>query len=206
MDTLEIIRQIETDPALRAQLRSVLLGDDFVSFPDVVKALERDMERLIKLEERAEARLDALEKGQQELKQGQQELRHEVGVLSTVVGGTVEEDAKDVIRFILEQKGYRILTEPAPIDINGEVDVVATASAPDGEDVSVLIEAKTRLRVDDVRRFAGKFSALGDAAGLTGKRLGYVYGLVVYPGVDDASRKAGLGVISHNGERVAPLS
>ena len=36
MNTLEIIRQIESDPALAAQLRAVLLGDAFLHLPEQV--------------------------------------------------------------------------------------------------------------------------------------------------------------------------
>jgi len=35
MDAIEVIRQLETDPGLRAQLRSVLLGDEFLTVPEL---------------------------------------------------------------------------------------------------------------------------------------------------------------------------
>jgi len=46
VDTLGIIRQIESDPALRAQLRSVLLGDEVVELPALVRQLNHSMEAL----------------------------------------------------------------------------------------------------------------------------------------------------------------
>jgi len=39
MDALGIIRQIETDPALKAQMRAVLLGDELLALPAQVAQL-----------------------------------------------------------------------------------------------------------------------------------------------------------------------
>ena len=46
VDTLEIIRQIEADAGLRAQLRAILLGDDFLDMPRVVLMLAEGQRRL----------------------------------------------------------------------------------------------------------------------------------------------------------------
>ena len=46
MDTLGIIRQIEADPALRAQLRAVLLGDELLDVPRLLGELAEGQRRL----------------------------------------------------------------------------------------------------------------------------------------------------------------
>lgn len=46
MDTLGIIRQIEADPALRSQLRAVLLGDELLDVPRLLGELAEGQRRL----------------------------------------------------------------------------------------------------------------------------------------------------------------
>jgi len=51
MDALGIIRQIETDPALKAQMRAVLLGDELLALPAQVAQLiegQREMQAAIR--------------------------------------------------------------------------------------------------------------------------------------------------------------
>lgn len=57
MDTRGIIRQVEADPALRAQLRAVLLGDELLQLPRVTAALVDGFKRLQAAQERTEATL-----------------------------------------------------------------------------------------------------------------------------------------------------
>ncbi len=75
MDTLDIIRQIEQDEGLRAQLRSVLLGDELLSLP--ARVAEMDL--------RLTTRLDQLTDKIADLAEGQGTLRSEVGTLSEKV-------------------------------------------------------------------------------------------------------------------------
>ncbi len=233
MDTLGIIRQMESDPALRAQLRAVLLGDEVLRLPELVAENTRDIRdmkdamlaverRLVRLEkgqanlekgqaglkqsmERLEDRQDRVEQGLERLEKGHASLRKEVGRLAEVVGGTVEEDASSVVVTVLERRGWNVHGIPQPVQVNGEIDVLAHASSPQGEDVPVLVEAKTRLRPADVRRFAAGLDGLAAAAGITGSYLSYVYGLRVYTGVDEAARELGLGLLCPDGELVEPL-
>ncbi|MHB8293888.1 MAG: hypothetical protein ACYDH5_04550 [Acidimicrobiales bacterium] len=244
MDTLGIIRQIEADPALRAQLRAVLLGDELLGLPLAVAANARGIERNaqgiaanaqgiaanaqgiaanaqgIAANARgiaANARgIAKNSEGIAEVRQGVAEvwegvaanaraigaLRTEVGHLSTVVGGTVEKDAASLIETVLTRRGWQMLEDPRPIEVDGELDVVARALDGDGTEVTAVIEAKTRLRPADVRRFAANIGSLLSAGGVTGRYIPYVYGLLVYSGVDDAAREARIGVLEPEGERV----
>lgn len=233
MDTADIIRQLEADPALRAQLRAVLLADEFLGLPGQVRGLTERVERLESAVERleaaverlaeAQARTDAnlsvlvervgrLELGQERLEERLErlerrhdDLRTEVGRLSAVVGGTVEEDAASLIETVLTGKGWVVTEAPHAVEVDGELDVLALAHDGEGRPVTVLAEAKVRLRPADVRRFAGSLPGLLRAAGISGDHLGYVYGLRVYSGSEAAARELGLGVLSYDGERVEPL-
>src|SRR5579875_3392253 len=254
VDTLDIIRQLEADPALRAQLRAVLLGDEFLGLPgqvgrleaavqrlaeaqartdadfaalaERVGRLEAAVERLAEAQARTDARLERLEAAVERLAEAQartdanvgalaervrrleqrhDELRTEVGRLSAVVGGTVEEDAASLIETVLARKGWVLIEAPHAVDVDGELDVLARAQDGEGRPVTVLAEAKVRLRPADVRRFGGSLQGLLRAAGISGDHLGYVYGLRVYSGSEDAARELGLGVLSYDGERVEPV-
>ncbi|MCL4434380.1 MAG: hypothetical protein M1399_06375 [Actinobacteria bacterium] len=157
-----------------------------------------------KLEE-GQARLEEgqakLEEGQAKLEEGQASLRTEVGRLSQVVGGTVEDDAASVIVTVLERKGWRFISEPAAAQVNGEIDVLQRVEDPDGNGATVIIEAKTRLRPADVRRFAANLNGLLVDAQVAERCFAYVYGLRLYAGSVDAAREFGFGVLCPDGER-----
>ncbi|MHB1891731.1 MAG: hypothetical protein ACYCUF_12730, partial [Acidimicrobiales bacterium] len=74
MDTLGIIRQMESDPALRAQLRAVLLGDEVLRLPELVAENTRDIRDMKDAMLAVERRLVRLEKGQANLEKGQANL------------------------------------------------------------------------------------------------------------------------------------
>ncbi len=230
MDTLAIIRELQADPGLRAQLRAVLLSEEILQLPQLVadngrdiralrevvasierrqeslerrqESLERGQESLVKGQESLVKGQESLERRQGSLERGQESLRVEVGRLSEIVGGTVEADATSVVVTVLERRGWVVHGIPEPVEVNGEIDVLGRATTAEGEDVAVLVEAKTRLRPADVRRFAAGLDRLVAAAGIEGSYVPYVYGLRVYTGVEETSRDLGLGVLCPDGERV----
>ncbi len=65
MDALEIIRQVEADAGLRAQMRAVLLGDELLQLPELVRRLAeaqaRTGEQLREFQAAVERRFTALE-------------------------------------------------------------------------------------------------------------------------------------------------
>ncbi|MDA8399263.1 MAG: hypothetical protein M0008_04315 [Actinomycetota bacterium] len=223
VDALGIIRQIEADPGLRAQLRAVLLSEEVLRLPELVAENSRDIRdlkeslhsvevRLVSVEqsqarmeqsqERLEQSQERLEQGQERLERSHESLRQEVGRLSGVVGGTVESDAASVVVTVLERRGYQMRGEPEPLEVNGEIDVFVDTYDSEGASVAALVEAKTRLRPADVRRFAGTLDVLLATAGITGAFIPYVYGLRVYDGVVDAAKELKLGVLCPDGERL----
>ncbi len=60
MDTLEIIRQLQKDAALRAQLRAVLLSDEILTLPELVQENSRQIAALVERMDRVEAQIAAL--------------------------------------------------------------------------------------------------------------------------------------------------
>ncbi len=89
MDTLGIIRQIEADPALRSQLRAVLLGDELLELPRIVRQLGEDLrllsEELRRFEAAVDRRFAALEADVGTLKTDVAELKTDVAELKTDV-------------------------------------------------------------------------------------------------------------------------
>ncbi|MCL4443868.1 MAG: hypothetical protein M1456_07220 [Actinobacteria bacterium] len=230
MDILEIIRELKRDETLREEMRAILLTEELRALPEASVRLEGtvaqlaqkidDMEttfdrRLTRLEEgqaslqegqarlekASDRRLTRLEEGQARLEEGQASLRTEVGRLSQIVGGVVEDDASSVIVTVLERKGWWFLSEPTSAQVNGEIDVLARVEDPDGNGATVIIEAKTRLRPADVRHFAANLDGLLADAQVAERCFAYVYGLRVYDGSVDAARELGLGILCPDGER-----
>lgn len=219
VDIADIVRQLEQDPGARAQLRAVLLSEDLLALPERVaeldarltaaltslaeaqartdRALARLTERVDHLERSFENRFDRLEASHEAL-------RTEVGRLSQIVGGTVEEDAASLVETVLTRRGWQLAGPPSPVELNGEIDVLAHAEDEAGRPVAVLAEAKVRLRPADVRRFASSLPRLLRMAGVSGEHVAYVYGFRIYEGSVAAAEELGLGVLSPDGERLAP--
>ncbi len=60
MDTLEIIRQLENDEALREELRAILLTKDLLEMPKHIVKLEKAVTELVEVSQRHEETLQLL--------------------------------------------------------------------------------------------------------------------------------------------------
>ena len=60
MDTLEIIRQLENDEALREELRAILLTKDLLEMPKHIVQLEKAVTELVEVSQRHEETLQLL--------------------------------------------------------------------------------------------------------------------------------------------------
>ncbi|MHB8449148.1 MAG: hypothetical protein ACYDAQ_01560 [Mycobacteriales bacterium] len=184
MDSLEIIRQMEGDPGLRAQLRAVLLGDNFLERP----AFAAQPEEAQSPTETAIDRLAAA-----------------VDRFWEVVGGPVETDAVALLEWLAGERGWQLPEPPVPFDFDGETGVVATLI--DGERrFRIVVGAKARLRLADVARFSAGLPRLVAALAIEEPYLAYLCGLCVFQEVESAASAAGLGALDYRGERVAPPS
>ncbi len=224
MDTLEIIREIEHDDALRASLRAVLLGDELLGLPDQLRLLTTEVAKLAEAQKRTEEAqkrtdesLRSLEEVVKELAEAQKRTDDAVGKLTVSVNKLAEDvgeisevSCAAVLRAVAELKGWTVLDRPGPIDVGtGEVDVRARFATPEGE-VAILAEAKSRLYGKDVSKWA---SRVGESTwrgkflypGFEGKVLPYIYGTLIYADATIEAERLGVGVIGPEGERLAPL-
>ena len=180
--------------------------------------LEEAVERLDARQTKVEGAIERLEEGQQRLEVrvgrlevGLEALRREVGSLSNTIGGTAEEDALDVLTYAARQHGYELDGEPTAVDLDGdgELDLWVRARDREGKQLSLLVEAKVRLRAREVRSWAAQvadpeFQASLERIGVAGPYVPYAFGIRIYAEAREAARSLGMGLLSVRGEDLAP--
>ena len=183
--------------------------------------LETALAKLAEAQKRTEQRVDRLEQVVQELAEAQKRMMEaivsltqrmdaaekQLGQLSERFGLDLEVDAEEVLRAVVQEKGYSLLQEPMAIDVDGEMDVVAPIETPSGERFWMIIEVKGRLRRKEVGKFLQRLQQPQvvqqlEASGVGKPYLPYVFGLRVYFGVDDMARETGIGILTFRGERI----
>ncbi|MCL4433649.1 MAG: hypothetical protein M1399_02595 [Actinobacteria bacterium] len=183
---------------------------------ETVKSLELTVRELVAAQLRTENAQQRTEKTVKELVSAQlrieetvRELKENVDRLNESVGETAEVSCALVLGAMAEERGWIVLDEPAPVAMDeDEVDVRGRFDTPDGE-VVVLAEAKSRLQKKYVDRWANR---VGDKdwrekflyPGFNGKVLPYMYGTLIYSGVNERAKEFGIGVITYNGECLTP--
>jgi len=185
-DLADLLRLLEERPEWKNALRTVLLGEEFLQLPELVRRLAVGQERiqqelaalaaevrgLAEAQRRTEERVGRLEQALAELAEAQrrtqQQLSGVVGALRVVearlgrledaLGLTVEEHAEDILLMVLEDKGLRVLEGPHPIPVDGEgqVDLAAVCEDASGNRLTVVVESKARLSVSALRRWADR--------------------------------------------------
>ncbi len=107
VDTIGIIRQIEADPGLRAQLRAVLLGDEFLAMPQLLAELAEGQRRLEDALARTQAALERTQATLQEFMASTEarlsSLETDVSVLKTDVS-VLKTDVSSLKGSDLEQR------------------------------------------------------------------------------------------------------
>jgi len=185
------------------------------------KRTEQQVQELAEAQRRTEQRLDRLEQVVQELAEAQKRMMEaivsltqrmdaaekQLGQLSERFGLDLEVDAEEVLRAVVQEKGYSLLQEPIAIDVDGEMDVVAPIETLSGERFWMIIEVKGRLRRKEVGKFLQRLQQPQvvqqlEASGVGKPYLPYVFGLRVYFGVDDMARETGIGILTFRGERI----
>lgn len=241
----DLVRLLEQHPEWRAELRRLLLTEEVLALPQVVRELaeaqrrtEQRLEELAAAQARTEARVEELAEAQRRTEEriGQleaavarlaeaqlrtedrltrlealhQETMRHLGALANLVGADIEQDARDVLVWILRQKGWRLGAEPIPIALDGEVDLAAPVETPDGRRLWVLVEVKLRLRRREVLAWVSRlrdptFTASLAEEGVQAPWVSYAFGLRVYSDAEQAAREVGIGVLDVHGERVPPV-
>ena len=210
-DFHDLTRLLYEHPDWRAEMRRLVLSDEILELPALVRQLaeaqSRSEERLSGVEER----LSRVEAALERLAESQRGLATAVGQLNAAFGATIEEEAESVIQTILERKGYRLLAEPLSLIVDGEVDVVMPMRSPEGERVWLVAEAKARLGRRQVRDWAQRIRSSGwqgrlAARGVPGPYLVYVYGIRIDPKTEEEAKEQGIGLATGRGERLPPTA
>ena len=210
MNTLEIIEEMRSNPALAEELRAVLLSRELLALPERMVAVEDRLSRLEASVQALEASVQALAEISERHEASIARLSREIGRLSDSVGIAVEEAAAVSLGPLGADKGFEVIGEPIAQEVNGdgEVDLIASVRFADGHEASLLVEAKMRLRGRDVRRLVSRFGAPDARSrlaerGYHGPYLLYAYGEVVYGDAVEAAREHGIGIYGPGGDRYA---
>lgn len=119
----------------------------------------------------------------------------------------MEEEAEDMVWWVLKQKGYQFAQTFLSARYDGEVDVVLTGKTPDGEDITVLIESGTRLGRGDVFAWAQSAQSEGfrqrlEAVGFSPPYLPHLFAMRPDPAALEAARETGVGLVTPRGLQV----
>jgi len=219
----DLVVALEEHPEWRQELRRLLLTEEVLTLPQAVRELTeahmRAEERLSRLEaavaelaeaqKRTEQRVEELAEAQKRTEQRLSNVEDRLGRLERIVGATVEEEAADVLRVVMEEKGYRVREEPVYWRPDGEVDVILPVEDPEERPLHVVLEAKVRLGhravVDWANRMRSEgFRALLARAGFNGPYLIYVYGMRADTSAEHAAQTLGIGLLTPRGEKISP--
>jgi myosin heavy subunit len=174
---------------------------------ELAEAQRRTEEEFARYRQQTDARLDRLERGQQRLEVAFERLQKEVRNLSNTIGMTVDDEAEDMVGWVLKKRGYVIHKSVQSALINGEVDVILRATDPNGQDVTVVVEVKHRLGTNDVYRWAQRvqfrnYQRRLQEAGYTPPYLPYVFAMRFDEPTIEVVRAVGIGLVNHRGEQV----
>ncbi|HXF68974.1 MAG TPA: hypothetical protein VNK89_04140 [Thermoflexus sp.] len=205
-----------------------------------VDRLEEAVTRLIEAQTRTEERVSRLEEAVTRLIEAQARLEEQVAILvqtqeqilrrlehlegiqrefeayKAMFGATLEEEAEAMVRWVLEQKGYRPIGQGYPLTLpvyeegeKGEVDAVIPLQTPDQRIVWAVVEAKARQSPRAIQAWANRMRSEGfrkrlAEAGVPGPYLVYAYGIRVDPACERMAEALGIGLVTGRGERVPP--
>ncbi len=193
MDTLEIIRQMRSDPALAEEMRAIILDDEIRSLPAVVNRLADSVEAFrISVEAfriSTEKRLDALEKATAEnskaIAENSKEIKSQGKRLDRIDGNLQEINFRDDVENIL----YECI-DSAKLISRKEIDQLMAKA-----EQSIRNEARKRL-------FKADAVVVGKEPNKTSSKI---YGIVEVSstvGVDDIIRaKRGADLLATAGSR-----
>ena len=139
-----------------------------------------------------------------------QELRSYVGNLTQSLGLTIEENAEDMLLYVMEKKGWRLVQGPHSLSTEGELDLIAVFEDELGQTHTVLMEVKMRLSRSTVEQWADRMRSEGfqsrlRAQGFEPPFYPYLFGFRVDMTAEEAARVRQVGLITSRGEIVEPV-
>jgi DNA repair exonuclease SbcCD ATPase subunit len=173
------------------------------------KRTEQRVNELTEAQKRTEQRVNELVEAQKRTEEAVAAMSKQLGQLSRRFGLEVEVDAEEILYDVLTKKGYRFLSEPEAVIVDGEADIVAQVETLQGERFWVLVEVKGRLRRAETGEWLAQlknpsYLDMLRSKGITSPYLPYAFGLRVYEGVLPLAESTGLGVLDWHGERLPP--
>jgi len=209
LSRLEATVQALAEAQRRAEERLSGVEERLSKVEERLSRLEATVQALAEAQRRTEEELVRLAEAQRHTEERLDDVDKQLSTIGNILGLDAEGDAEEILTYILERKGYRILAAPHGLDIDGEVDLVMPVETPEGTRAWVVLEAKKRVRLKELRRWANRVQSKGflqrlERAGVTVPLLPYLFGLRVYAVVDEEAKEKGIGVLCPDGERVVP--
>ncbi|MDW8069552.1 MAG: hypothetical protein RML46_11625, partial [Anaerolineae bacterium] len=170
---------------------------------------EMRVEELAEAQRRTEMRVEELAEAQRRTEERMDHIDTRLDRWEKFLGVTAEEEAADVLRVVMEGKGYRVRGEPVYWRPDGELDVILPVEDPEGQLIHVILEAKVRLGRRAVEDWANRMRSEGFRArlaerGFAGPYLIYVYGMRADTSAEHAARTLGIGLLTPRGEMIPP--
>jgi Holliday junction resolvase-like predicted endonuclease len=176
------------------------------------------MIELAEAQRRTEERLNELAEAQRrteeelrELARSQRQMRDAQDRFAQIIGPAVEARMVAAVREWLSQRGYRLLQPIAsvPLDGIGEIDGMARAVSPEGEEIWLLVSVKAKVWPRDVKDFAALLSLSATQAalrefGVRGAILPLLFGMVMDYRASQAASEARIGLILEAQGEVVP--
>lgn len=146
MDTLEIIRQLQQDPALKAELRAVLLGEEILSLPDLVRENSRQIAENSRQIAALTERMDRVEAQIAALVERMDQVERRLGGVEDRLGRV--EDRLGHLDGRFTEEIYRRAFATKVADIEGKVRRVKVLSRSEQADLS--FDAADEDLIDEV--------------------------------------------------------
>ena len=174
---------------------------------ELAEAQRRTEEQFTAFRTETDQRLTRLERGQQRLEVAVERLQREVRNLSNTIGMTVEDEAEEMVAWVLKKRGYTIRRTRQSAIIDGEVDVIILATTSEGQEVTVVVEVKHRLSMKDVYRWAQRMQSKSyrrrlSEAGYAAPYMPYIFAMRFDDPALEATRALGIGLVNSRGEQV----
>ncbi|MCS7057232.1 MAG: hypothetical protein NZM18_13785 [Thermoflexales bacterium] len=215
-DFRALVEALQANPEWRAELRRLVLTDELLELPNLVRELveaqRRSEERITRLEQAVAELVEAQRRTDQhvdELAATLQDFRATLNRLQQTFGATLEEEAASVLEVVMRDKGFRALGPETTLALDGELDVLMPFEDSEKRKVWALVETKARLNRRDVwtwlqrARDAVWQRRLADS-GVDSPYYLYFYAIRVDRGALELIQSAGVGLLKSDGEVVAP--
>ena len=186
MDALEIMRQLQQDPALKAQLRTALLGEEILSLPELVRENSRQIAENSRQIAALTERMDRVETQIAALTE-------RMGQVETQIASLAKRVDSNIVH-VLEMKFYQRVEDYCD-------EVVDNAKVLRFREIDALLARTSPAIRDKARRRLRKADAVvdGKRAGST-KKVTAVVEISSVVGIDDVERAvAGAALLEEAG-------